>query len=108
MPKAWRGARLRRVVRNSARLRRAGRFTRWQVCRLLAGGSRERLEVWQFYIALSPPHGTDAMGKTLRWVNPGSRLLPTHSAAMLRSGSPPGLGHATPCSLRGREWERNP
>ena len=34
------------------------RFTRWQVCRLLAGGSRERLEVWQLYRALSLPHGT--------------------------------------------------
>jgi hypothetical protein len=39
-----------------------------------AGGSRERLEVWQFYELLYPPHGIDAMGKTLRWVVPGSRL----------------------------------
>jgi hypothetical protein len=28
------------------------------------------------------PHGTDAMGKTLSWVIPGSRLLPT-----VRAGS---------------------
>ena len=34
---------------------------------------------------------------------PGSRLLLTHRAAMLRSGSPPGLGHATLCSLGRRE-----
>jgi hypothetical protein len=39
------------------------------------------------------------MGKTLRWVIPGSRLLATDRAAMLRSGSPPGLGHATPGAL---------
>ena len=56
-----------------------------------------------FYKALSPPHGTEAMGETLRWDNPGSRLLPSHRDAMLRSGSPPGLGYATPCSLRGNE-----
>jgi hypothetical protein len=34
---------------NSGRLRRAGRFLAWQLYRLLAGGSRECLEVWQFY-----------------------------------------------------------
>jgi hypothetical protein len=37
---------------------------------------------------LYPPHGIEAMGKTLRWVVPGSRLLPTHRAAKLQSGSP--------------------
>src|SRR5580700_10022158 len=31
---------------------------------------------------LYPPPGTDAMGKTLRWVIPGSRLLPTAIAAI--------------------------
>jgi hypothetical protein len=30
------------------------------------------------------------MGKTLRWVIPGSRLLATDRAAILKSGSPPG------------------
>ena len=30
------------------------------------------------------------MGKTFRWVIPGSRLLLTHRVAMLQSGSPPG------------------
>jgi hypothetical protein len=32
---------------------------------------------------LYPQHGVDALGKTLRWVVPGSRLLLTHRAAML-------------------------
>jgi hypothetical protein len=31
---------------------------------------------------LYPPHGIDAMGKTLRWVIPGSRLLLTDRAAI--------------------------
>jgi len=37
-PSAWKGS----------------RFTRWQLYRLLAGGSRERLEMWQFYRPLQP------------------------------------------------------
>jgi hypothetical protein len=59
------------------------RLVAWQLYALLAGGSRERLEVWQFYGPLYPPHGVDALGKTLRWVIPGSRLLPTDRAAIL-------------------------
>jgi hypothetical protein len=59
------------------------RFIAWQLYRLLAGGSRERLELWQFYGPLYLPHGTDAMGKTLRWVIPGSRLLLTDRTAIL-------------------------
>jgi hypothetical protein len=39
------------------------------------GGSRERFDVQQFYGPLYPDKRTDAMGKTLRWVIPGSRLL---------------------------------
>jgi hypothetical protein len=35
---------------------------------------------------LYSPHGTDAMGKTLRRVIPGSRLLPTDRTAILQSG----------------------
>jgi hypothetical protein len=50
---------------------------------LLAGGSRERFEVWQFYGLLYPPPEMEAMGKTLPWVIPGSRLLPTDRAATL-------------------------
>jgi hypothetical protein len=49
---------------------------------MLAGGSRERLEMWQFYSpVVSAAHGIDAMDKTLRWVIPGSRLLPLHRTA---------------------------
>ena len=43
------------------------------------------------------------MGKTLRWVIPGSRLLTTDRAAILQSGSPPdvrGAQHVYPiCHL---------
>jgi hypothetical protein len=59
------------------------RFVAWQLYGLVAGGSRERLEVWQFYRPMYLPHGIGAMGKTLRWVIPGSRPLLTHSAAIL-------------------------
>jgi hypothetical protein len=67
MPKAWEGS----------------RFITWQLYRLAAGGSRERLDVPQFYGPLYPHARTDPMGKTLRWVIPGSRLLATDRAAML-------------------------
>jgi len=41
------------------------------------------------------------MGKTLRWVIPGSRLLLTDRAAILLSGSPPGRwAYDQPVSLR--------
>ncbi len=75
-------------VANTLRVERTerlegSRFVAWQLYGLVAGGSRERLEVWQFYGPLYPPHGTDAMGKTLRWVIPGSRLLLNDRAAIL-------------------------
>jgi hypothetical protein len=38
----------------------------------------------------------------VRWVIPGSRLLPSDRTATLRSGSPPGIGRATTSSLGGR------
>ena len=43
-----------RRVANTLRVERTqrlegSRFTRWQLYGLVAGGSRERLEVWQFY-----------------------------------------------------------
>jgi hypothetical protein len=44
---------------------------------LAAGGSRESLEVWQFYGPLYPRNRIGAMGQTLRWVIPGSHLLAT-------------------------------
>jgi hypothetical protein len=50
---------------------------------LLAGGSRERFEVRQFYGLLYPPPEIEAMGKTLPQVIPESRLLPTDRAATL-------------------------
>jgi hypothetical protein len=59
------------------------RFVAWQLYGLVAGGSRGRLEVWQFYGPLYPPPGIDALGKTVRWVIPGSRLLLTDRAAIL-------------------------
>jgi hypothetical protein len=64
---------------------------------LLAGGSRERFEVWQFYGLLYPPPEMEAMGKTLPWVIPGSRLLPTDRVAYLLSGSPPRRSHLSAC-----------
>jgi hypothetical protein len=39
--------------------------------------------VQQFYGPLYPRNRTDAMGKNLRWVIPGSRLLLTDRAAIL-------------------------
>jgi hypothetical protein len=59
------------------------RFVAWQLYRLAAGGFRERLKVRQFYGPLYPRNTTDAMGKTLRWVIRGSRLLATDRAAIL-------------------------
>jgi hypothetical protein len=40
--------------------------------------------------------GTEPQGKNLRWVIPGSRLLPTDRAATLQSGSPPGAPRLAP------------
>ena len=76
----WGGANAQRVERPE-RLE-GSRFTRWQLYRSAAGGSRERLEARQFYGPLDPPPGIEAMGKTMRWVVPGSRLLATHRAAI--------------------------
>ena len=80
----------------------AGRFTRWQLYRLLAGGfpgmtQRNALPTASVLLRDTTAHRTGARRDV-----PGSRLLLTDRAAMLRSGSPPGLGHATPGSLRER------
>jgi hypothetical protein len=77
-----------RRVANTPRVERTkrlegSRFVAWQLDGFAASGSRERLEVWQFYGPLYPPHGIDAIGKTLRWVIPGSRLLLSDRAAIL-------------------------
>jgi len=42
------------------------RFVALQLYRFAASGSRECLEVWQFYGPLYPRNRIDAMGKTLR------------------------------------------
>ena len=60
-------------VANTLRVERTkrlegSRFVAWQLYGLAAGGSRERLEAWQFYGPLYPGQAIDAMGKTLRWV----------------------------------------
>ena len=67
----------------------------WQLYPLLARGSREGLDVWQFYGPQSPLRPASTLGKTLRWVIPGSLLLPNDRAATLQSGSPPAPGFAT-------------
>jgi hypothetical protein len=42
------------------------RFVAWELYGLAAGGSRERLEVRQFYGPLYPHNTIEAMGQTLR------------------------------------------
>ena len=65
-----------RRIANTLRVERTeclegSRFVAWQLYGLLAGGSRERLDVRQFYEPSYLTHGIGAMGKTLRWVIPG-------------------------------------
>jgi hypothetical protein len=71
------------VAGREARRLEGSRFIALQLDGLAAGGSWERLEVQQFYGPLYPRNRTDAMGKNLRWVIPGSRLLLTDRAAIL-------------------------
>jgi hypothetical protein len=75
-------------VANTPRVERTqrlegSRFVAWQlyglVSRRLPGTSRGVAVLWAGCI---PPPGIYAMGKTLRWVIPGSRLLPTDRAAI--------------------------
>jgi hypothetical protein len=67
----------------AGRLRRAGRFTRWQLCglvsRRLPGTSRGVAVLWAGCTRL---HGIGSMGKTSRWVTPESRPLLTDRAAI--------------------------
>jgi hypothetical protein len=53
-----------KACRVARRLERS-RFVAWQLYWLAAGGSRERLEVRQFYVPLSPRNRIDAMGKNI-------------------------------------------
>ncbi|MFZ0506026.1 MAG: hypothetical protein WAM44_20040, partial [Chthoniobacterales bacterium] len=56
------------------------RFVSRQLCSLVAGGSRERLGVLQFYGWQENRSQAERSRwlKILRWVIPGSRLLPTY------------------------------
>jgi tetratricopeptide (TPR) repeat protein len=74
------------------------RFIAWQLCKLAAGGSRERLGAVQSYRL----HANRSLSeqtrwvKGLRWVIRGSRLQPSYRAAKLQSGSPPDARYAKP------------
>jgi tetratricopeptide (TPR) repeat protein len=74
------------------------RFITWQLCKLAAGGSRERLGAVQFHRL----HANRSLSeqtrwaKALRWAIRGSRLQPSYRAAKLQSGSPPGARYAKP------------
>jgi hypothetical protein len=70
------------------------RFIIGQLCKLAASGSRERLLVVQFYRSRGHPSASEQSRweKPLRWVIPGSRLLPSDRTAVLQSGSPPSGG----------------
>jgi hypothetical protein len=76
-----------RSVANTPRVERTdrlegSRFLAWQLFGFLAGGSRQRLELWQFYGRCTPARNRRA-GQKMRWVIPGSRLLLTDRAAIL-------------------------
>jgi hypothetical protein len=75
------------------------RFTRWQLYGSVAGGSRELPSAMFCPSRLFCCGDTTAHRTAAPRDVPESRLLATDRAAMLRSGSPPGLRHATPCSL---------
>lgn len=72
-----------------------------QLCRLAAGGSRERpsaAQLYQTWVHRSP-------SERRRWANAprsvilGSRLQPSDTTSKLQSGSPPGSGDARPLCL---------
>jgi hypothetical protein len=73
------------------------RFAIRQLCNSAASGSRERFRAMQLHGPRANPSPSEQSRweKTLRWVIRGSRLLPPDRAAQLKSGSPPGAGHAT-------------
>src|SRR5580704_12188568 len=79
------------------------RFVRRQLYGFAAGGSRKRPSVFasiQRLARIVPIKSANISNDGGSWVAFGSRLLPSHRAAALRSGSPPDAGHATPrCSL---------
>jgi len=83
---------------NGPRGLEGSRFATRQLRNLAAGGSRERLNAVQFYrpCADQQPSEQSRWINALRWVIPGSRLLPSDRTAKLQSGSPPDAGQATP------------
>jgi hypothetical protein len=99
------GSRLRPVVKTpggcvaqAGTLRRAGRFRRWQLYRLVAGGSRERPNAMFCPSRLFCAEDTTAIELPRPETFPGAACLPTHRAAVIQSGSPPGVW---PRSTRG-------
>jgi hypothetical protein len=87
-----------RRVANKPRVERTerlegSRFLAWQLYGLLAGGSRERLSAMFCPSPSILAVGIQTANRTAaRRDVPASRLLLTDRAAMLRSGSPPGVG----------------
>jgi prepilin-type N-terminal cleavage/methylation domain-containing protein len=87
-----------RCGRAAAQRLEGSRFSARQLCKLTAGGSRERPSARQFYRPRPnrSPWAQSRWVEVLRWAIPGSRLLPSDRTAKLQSGSPPGVGHAPP------------
>ena len=85
-----------RCGRVAAQRLEGSRFLTRQLCKLRAGGSRERPSERQFYRPRPhrSPWAQSRSVEALRWAIPGSRLLPSDRTAELQSGSPPGVGHA--------------
>jgi prepilin-type N-terminal cleavage/methylation domain-containing protein len=85
-----------RCGRAAAQRLEGSRFLTRQLCKLIAGGSRERSSERQFYRPRPnrSPCAQSRRVEVLRWAIPGSRLPPSDRTAELQSGSPPGVGHA--------------
>jgi Tfp pilus assembly protein PilE len=87
-----------RCGRAAAQRLEGSRFLTRQLCKLTAGGSRERPSARQFYGPRPnrSPWAQSRWVEVLRWAIPGSRMLPSDRTAKLQSGSPPGVGHGPP------------
>ncbi len=79
------GARLRIVPKGRLE---GSRFTRWQLYRLAAGGSRERLSAMFCPSRLFCMRDTMAHRTAVRRDAPGAACLPTDRATILQSGLP--------------------
>jgi hypothetical protein len=72
-----------------------------QLCRLAAGGSRERPSAAQLYqTCVHRPSERRRWANAPRSVILGSRLQPSDRTSKLQSGSPPGSGDARPLCLK--------